>query len=251
MKRASAIAVAATLIPLAAILATTTAAAHSGGTDASGCHTNRSTGDYHCHEPKRSSGSGRSSSPSSPSVPLDDPANIINIPSLKRSPSPTPSSSTGAPSGSLSVIVTRIADGDTVDVLQNGRAVKVRLVCIDSPELNQERWGNASAKHLASLLPVGSAAQLRVVERDRFGRTVAEIYRDGRSVNLQMVRDGQAVVFRRYLDNCTATREQYLQSESEAKQARRGYWNQSSPVMPWDWRRGKRCNSTGPECWVH
>lgn len=26
--------------------------AHSGRTDANGCHTNRKTGDYHCHEPK-------------------------------------------------------------------------------------------------------------------------------------------------------------------------------------------------------
>ncbi|MFK4794661.1 YHYH domain-containing protein [Sphingobium sp. ZW T5_29] len=26
--------------------------AHSGGTDSNGCHTNHSTGDYHCHNPK-------------------------------------------------------------------------------------------------------------------------------------------------------------------------------------------------------
>ena len=26
--------------------------AHSGGTDAYGCHTNSQTGDYHCHRPK-------------------------------------------------------------------------------------------------------------------------------------------------------------------------------------------------------
>ncbi|WP_366857161.1 YHYH domain-containing protein [Novosphingobium sp.] len=26
--------------------------AHSGGTDANGCHTNHATGDYHCHRPK-------------------------------------------------------------------------------------------------------------------------------------------------------------------------------------------------------
>lgn len=34
-----------------AILAfsSTLAFAHSGGTDSSGCHTNRKTGDYHCH----------------------------------------------------------------------------------------------------------------------------------------------------------------------------------------------------------
>jgi hypothetical protein len=31
------------------------AAAHSGGTDAQGCHTNRKTGDYHCHGSKGSS----------------------------------------------------------------------------------------------------------------------------------------------------------------------------------------------------
>lgn len=28
------------------------AGSHSGGTDAAGCHTNRKTGDYHCHTPK-------------------------------------------------------------------------------------------------------------------------------------------------------------------------------------------------------
>ncbi len=30
-----------------------TAYAHSGGTDANGCHTNHKTGDYHCHTPKK------------------------------------------------------------------------------------------------------------------------------------------------------------------------------------------------------
>lgn len=31
--------------------------AHGGGTDANGCHTNRKTGDYHCHTPKGGSAS--------------------------------------------------------------------------------------------------------------------------------------------------------------------------------------------------
>jgi hypothetical protein len=34
---------------LIAALACTMASAHSGGTDSSGCHTERSTGGYHCH----------------------------------------------------------------------------------------------------------------------------------------------------------------------------------------------------------
>jgi len=39
---------------IAAVLCTATvpAGSHSGGTNADGCHTNRSTGDYHCHTPK-------------------------------------------------------------------------------------------------------------------------------------------------------------------------------------------------------
>lgn len=34
---------------LAALVQTPQAVAHSGGTNAEGCHTNRKTGDYHCH----------------------------------------------------------------------------------------------------------------------------------------------------------------------------------------------------------
>jgi hypothetical protein len=30
-----------------------TARAHGGGVNADGCHTNRQTGDYHCHRPQR------------------------------------------------------------------------------------------------------------------------------------------------------------------------------------------------------
>ena len=41
-------------ILLAALLAIqpSSAVPHSGGTNAEGCHTDRRTGDYHCHSPK-------------------------------------------------------------------------------------------------------------------------------------------------------------------------------------------------------
>ena len=39
-------------VALAAFLVAATALAHSGGTNADGCHTNRKSGDYHCHTPK-------------------------------------------------------------------------------------------------------------------------------------------------------------------------------------------------------
>lgn len=58
-----------------------------------------------------------------------------------------------------------------------------------------------------------------------------------------MVREGQAVVYRQYLEGCAATKDQYLQAEAQARQKRLGFWNQQSPVMPWDYRRGKRSSS--------
>jgi hypothetical protein len=40
------------LLTIALLLSWGAALAHSGGTDANGCHTNRKTGDYHCHNSK-------------------------------------------------------------------------------------------------------------------------------------------------------------------------------------------------------
>lgn len=40
-------------LSLALFLAAGTSHAHGGGTNADGCHNNRSTGDYHCHGAKR------------------------------------------------------------------------------------------------------------------------------------------------------------------------------------------------------
>ena len=37
-------------------LAVADASGHSGGTNAAGCHMSHSTGDYHCHTPKSTSG---------------------------------------------------------------------------------------------------------------------------------------------------------------------------------------------------
>jgi hypothetical protein len=40
------------LIALLAAVQAQSAVSHPGGTNADGCHTNRQTGEYHCHTPK-------------------------------------------------------------------------------------------------------------------------------------------------------------------------------------------------------
>jgi micrococcal nuclease len=84
---------------------------------------------------------------------------------------------------------------------------------------------------------------VREIDRDQYGRTVAELYLGNQSVNLRMVKEGQAVVYRDYLSGCANTQDQYLAAESQAKAQRLGFWNQDNPVMPWDYRRGKRSDN--------
>jgi hypothetical protein len=44
----------------------------------------------------------------------------------------------------------------------------------------------------------------------------------------------RTVLYNQYLSGCAATKDQYLQAESQARQQRLGFWNQQSPTMPWD-----------------
>lgn len=134
------------------------------------------------------------------------------------------------------------------DERTQGKTITIRLGCIDSPELAQKPWGEQARNRLLLLLPPGIAVKVREIDRDRYGRTVAELYLGNRSVNLQMVEEGQAVVYRQYLSGCAATKDQYLQAQTQAQQKRLGFWNQPSPFMPWDFRRTK---DTGTHAQTH
>jgi endonuclease YncB( thermonuclease family) len=72
---------------------------------------------------------------------------------------------------------------------------------------------------------VGLEVTLKVVDTDRYGRTVAEILRGSLNINLQMVRRSQAFAYRQYLGNRDASA--YLGAERGAEVDRLGVW--SSP----------------------
>jgi endonuclease YncB( thermonuclease family) len=145
-------------------------------------------------------------------------------------PTPQPNSSTYK--------VISVGDGDTLRVRQpNGSAMTVRLACIDAPEMGQAPYGELASNRLKQLLPIGQTISLRIVDRDKYGRSVAEVQMGQTNVNLQMVREGQAVVYRRYLASCPNTQSALLAAERSAKQRKIGFWQQANPVMPEDFRR--------------
>ena len=100
-----------------------------------------------------------------------------------------------------------VVDGDTIDVLVDGRDERVRLIGIDTPEVahegTSERPGNAAecfgpeaSTFTTDLLPVGTPVRLErdVVGRDDYGRLLAYVYRasDAIFVNYELARQGYA-----------------------------------------------------------
>ncbi len=133
--------------------------------------------------------------------------------------------------------VVSVGDGDTLRIQGQSGPVTIRVACIDAPETSQA-FGPEASLRLRQLLSTGQRVEVRAIERDRYDRTVAEIYSGGQSVGLQLVREGYAVVYTQYLSGCAATASDYRQAEAEARAARRNFWSQANPTMPWDFRRG-------------
>lgn len=139
-----------------------------------------------------------------------------------------------------SATVVSVGDGDTLRMDYQGQDVTVRLACIDAPETAQPPWGPAATDRLRQLTPRGSTIQFREADTDQYGRMVAEVYAGGQKINLQMVREGHAVVYTQFLRSCPQTQDQLLAAEAQARQQRLNFWNQPNPVMPWDYRRSNR-----------
>lgn len=147
------------------------------------------------------------------------------------------------PAGAATVL--SVGDGDTLRVNDGGRRLTIRLACIDAPETAQQPYGAAARQRLQELAPVGSAVTLRVVDTDRYGRTVAEVLRNGRAVNMTLVRSGAAFAYRQYLAKCDQSA--YLGAEAAAQRERVGVWAVPGGIQrPWDWRHGGRTAAPAP-----
>lgn len=124
--------------------------------------------------------------------------------------------------------VASITDGDT---LRTTDGTRVRLIGIDTPETKDPRKGvqcfgqEASAAHLA-LIPPGTEIVLvnDVEPRDRFGRSLAYVYRarDGLFINAELVRQGFAFVST-YPPNVAHVNE-FVQLNADARNAGLGLW---------------------------
>ena len=132
--------------------------------------------------------------------------------------------------------VLSIGDGDTIRVRHAGKSLTVRLACIDAPETAQSPYGQKARTYLQQRLPIGREVSLNIKTTDRYGRSVAEVISET-NINLALVEDGQAFVYRQYLSGCNA--KEYLDAEYRASRRRFGVWQVEGGITrPWEYRKG-------------
>lgn len=135
--------------------------------------------------------------------------------------------------------VVGVSDGDTIRVMHNGREEKIRLFGVDCPEKDQD-FGN-KAKRFTSDMVFGKTVEVEQVDRDQYGRTVAWVTVDGRSLNKELLRAGLAWWYRSHARKDA----ELAQLENEARQNRLGLWSHRDPVPPWKFRRDNRDKHDG------
>jgi len=138
---------------------------------------------------------------------------------------------------SHTIIEARVAivyDGDSFLVKRGSNEIEVRLYGIDAPEQSQP-W-SANARSGLNKLIFGKMLRIETVERDRYERVVARVYRvsDGLYINAKMIEQGHAWVYRRYSDD-----RQLIRLEKTAKKDAAGLWQlpENQRIPPWDWRK--------------
>ena len=134
--------------------------------------------------------------------------------------------------------VVKVTDGNTVHVLdQTKTRHKIRLGGIDAPERKQV-YGKKSKENLSNLI-AGKNVEVEYDKRDRYGRIIGKLIKDGQDINLIQVKQGFAWHYKYYQkDQSDIDRILYSSAEINAREKTIGLWSVPA-VPPWEFRRKK------------
>lgn len=137
-----------------------------------------------------------------------------------------------AVAGTLNGRVVEIIDGDTFVMLDDAHEeTHIRMLGIDAPEKSQA-YGDEAKRYLSSLI-FGEEVSVLNTRKDRYGRKLGRVVRDGEDIGLMMIREGYAWTYKAGKSKSLAD---YTSQQKSAKADRRGLWQQSRPMSPSRWR---------------
>ena len=123
--------------------------------------------------------------------------------------------------------VTRVVDGDTVELSASGRA---RLIGVDTPEVygGVECFGRQASAFTKRRLS-GRRVRVRVGvdDRDRYGRLLVYLYLDGRMFNEELVRKGYASPLT--VPPNVEHAERFVRLARRAREEQLGLWRRCGP----------------------
>ena len=102
-------------------------------------------------------------------------------------------------------IIESCYDGDTCTTIYGE---KIRLACIDTPELKGRIVDPIRAKKAKDFLNniiSNKKVSIRRITNDRYGRTVGELFKNDINIQELIVQKGYGKIYKRYSDQCEWT----------------------------------------------
>ncbi|MEM9924047.1 MAG: thermonuclease family protein [Cyanobacteria bacterium P01_D01_bin.50] len=146
--------------------------------------------------------------------------------------------------GMVEIKVVRVVSGQTLQVMgfreQPSLVSEVRLTGITAPSTRQRPWGEASKQRLMELIKDKSSPvrlEFDVEAKDKFGRTLAYVWKEKTLINEQLVKEGHALFMARSPNHKYDARLERAQHWSRLMGE--GIWNPEKPMRlsPSEFRR--------------
>lgn len=127
--------------------------------------------------------------------------------------------------------VTKVIDGDTIDVIDNGQETRVRLIGVNTPETSDPRrpiecFGEEAKQFLTDTLTnqvVTIEADPTQSNRDQYDRLLRYVFVGDQNINLQLIKEGYGYEYT--YDQPYQYQVQFKQAQIEAQKNAKGLWN--------------------------
>ena len=154
------------------------------------------------------------------------------------------------------VQISRVSSGQSVEWIDKSQQPPViqqgRLMGIDAPDLAQEPWGKQAKQRLEELIGIPAKGSVSVefdsTDADKYGRKFVYLWKDGRLLNEQLLKDGCVLASMRSSSSASTSvsgmkyRDRFIRGSQYARIMAQGIWNPAQPMRmsPSEFRKEER-----------